>query len=187
MVTSLSGARNKTCIVSTEVSPGVMCTSRKKEKHTDRLWSVNDEAEINEKEVLEESEKNKHQQTSFKSNSEEDDNINTIPQETVAFKDLIDKVQHQEETLETKSRIMFHQGSPSPEINPTHIKFQPKSNKESGDKFKTLLLQELEFRGMLPETIESREEIREHGSRKDLPLTSTCGLWRASAVLISKY
>eukprot|EP00978_Attheya_sp_CCMP212_P037452 scaffold176593_cov28-Attheya_sp.AAC.1 len=54
---------------------------------------------------------------------------------------------------------MSGQGSTSPEINPTHIEFEPRSIEES-DKFNTLLLQELKLRGMLPETIETREEMR---------------------------
>jgi hypothetical protein len=138
------------------------CKSKGREKC--RHWSVNDQEEINEKELhlsllLEESEKNKQQQTSFDSDSEEDATINTAPHQTVPFEDLIDKVQHQEETLETKSNIMYRQGSASPEINPAHIEFQPQSTEES-DKFQTLLLQELELRDMLPENIETREELR---------------------------
>eukprot|EP00978_Attheya_sp_CCMP212_P030915 scaffold115210_cov32-Attheya_sp.AAC.1 len=77
------------------------------------------------------------------------------------FADLIEsEVLHQEEELERKSKIMCGKASASSAINPTHVDFQP-SGDESTNKFKTLLLEELEIRDILSEEEETMEDMRQ--------------------------
>eukprot|EP00978_Attheya_sp_CCMP212_P027802 scaffold94039_cov54-Attheya_sp.AAC.1 len=55
---------------------------------------------------------------------------------------------------------MCGNASASSAINPMHVDFQPSSD-ESTNKFKTLLLEELEIRDMLSEEEETLEDMRQ--------------------------
>ena len=55
---------------------------------------------------------------------------------------------------------MCGKASASSAINPMHVDFQP-SGDESTNKFKTLLLEELEIRDMLSEEEETMEDMRQ--------------------------
>jgi hypothetical protein len=129
-------------------------------------WSVNDVEEIENKEVtlalmLEESENRKRCSMMDDSDS---DNEGSQPAELPPMPDFADLIEsevlHQEEEVESQSKILCGKATASSAINPLHVDFQPSGN-EATNKFKTLLLEELEIRDMLTGEEETMEDMRQ--------------------------